>query len=122
MPLLQLRIEALYDGKPVTGFPVNVVQSVDEAQQFDHEKAADNNDTSFSALPVGEVDTVAALLLVAQDAIGQRLEGGEATNVAVRISAGGGFVGWGLSLTDSNLTVNRNAATVARIRGGAFGT
>lgn len=122
MPILQLTIDAKVDGNPVRGFPKNLLLSVDETQEFDYEEPGDSNDTTFSALPIGEVDSVQTLILEAVNAVGVRLEGGESSNTAIRFSAGGGLVAWGVTLTDSNCTVNVNSASVARVRGLAGGT
>ena len=97
-------------------------QVVDELQQFDYEEPADNNDTTFSALPIQEVDSVQFLYMKAVNAAGLRVEGSELTNVAIRLSANGFIIIGNCTLTDTNITVNRNAATVARLEGLAGGT
>jgi len=101
---------------------LTVLQTVDELQEFDYEEPADNNDTTFSALPVQEVDTVQLLVVHAVDAIGLRIEGGEAGNVAVRLSANGGLLMWKGTLANTDVKVNVNSASVARLRGLGAGT
>lgn len=122
MPLLSVMIDLLIDRDRVRGFPVQITQNIDEIQEFDYEEPGDSNDTTFSVLPVQEVDTVQFVYLKARDAVGVRIEGGEGTNVAIRLSANGYIIIGNCTLTDTNLTVNRNAATVARLVGIAGGT
>ena len=122
MPTIRISLTLTIDNVNVRGFPVQLTQVVDELQQFDYEEPADNNDTTFSALPVQEVDTVQFLYMKALQAVGLRVEGGEGTNVAIRLSANGFIIIGSCTLTDSNITVNRNAATVARLEGLAGGT
>ena len=122
MPTIRISLTLTIDNVNVRGFPVQLTQVVDELQQFDYEEPADNNDTTFSALPVQEVDTVQFLYMKALQAVGLRVEGSELTNVAIRLSANGFIIIGNCTLTDSNITVNRNAATVARLEGLAGGT
>lgn len=122
MPLLQLTIDAKIDGASVPGWPVTIVKDADEAAVFNFTHAGDSNDTSFTALPIGEVDSVEALLFLTNSAAGIRVEGGEGTNVAIRLAAGGGLVIWGSSLTDTNVTANINSATAGQMLGAAVGT
>jgi hypothetical protein len=122
VPTIRVTVHLTIDNDTVRGFPVQFVQVVDELQQFDYDEPADNNDTSFSTLPVQEVDSVQFLFVKALQAIGLRLEGGEAGNTAIRLSANGFLIVGNCTLTDSNITVNRNAATVARLEGLGGGT
>jgi len=122
MPTVRLQIIVEVDGVPVRNFPLTISQTVDEWQEFDYEEPGDNNDTTFSVLPVQEVDTVQLLVLSAVNAVGVRLEGGEAGNVALRLGANGGVVVWNVALADTNLTVNVNSISAARLRGIGGGT
>ena len=122
MPTIRVNLQLTIDNISVRGFPVQFTQVVDELQQFDYEEPADNNDTTFSALPIQEVDSVQFLYMKAVNAAGLRVEGSELTNVAIRLSANGFIIIGNCTLTDTNITVNRNAATVARLEGLAGGT
>ena len=100
------------------GFPLTARMTVDEFHAAGpYEEANDALDTTFSALPVGEIDSVRVFFLQALDqAIGQRLEGGEAGNTAVRLNAGGFiFIFNATGLTDTNLTINNNSGVTAQI-------
>lgn len=113
------------DGAAPIGFPMTFEQTVDEAMQLlPVEKASDGNDTSFTAATIGDVDAVNFLFLRAVDrALGIRVEGGEATNVAIRLDAGGFIlIGKATALTDTNITVNNNSGAVAKLSGIAGGT
>lgn len=123
MPTIELYLSLKIDGDEANGFPLRRRLEVDEVQRFNTQEADDGNDTTFSALPVGEVDSVQVLVYDSVDqATGVRLEGGEATNVAVRLNAGGLVAVFNGTLTDTNLTVNNNSGAVARIKGLAGGT
>lgn len=120
--LIQVHIDIRVNGQ--SRFRLHRTYTVDEVQYFDpYEKAADGGDTTFVALPVGEVDSVKVLAFHAVDqALGLRAEGGEATNVAIRHDVGGFLVAGGVTIPDSVLTVNNNAGATAKIRGLAAGT
>jgi hypothetical protein len=120
--IIELRLDLLIDGKQHRWFPWRFRQSVDELQEFDYDEPGDNNNTTFSALPVGEVDAIQFLLTRAVDAIGLRVEGGEAGSTAIRMSENGLVLMMNVTLTDSNITVNVNSANDARVQGLGAGT
>lgn len=123
MAIMQLTLDARINGYSALGFPLQFLFTLDELQQFDYDEPDDGNDTTFSALPVTQIDTVEALLVQAIDnAIGIRLEGGEVGNAALRLSARGGILVWGATLTGTNLTVNNNTGVTARVAGFGGGT
>ena len=122
MLVFQLTIHATIDGADVPGFPLQFARECLEAQPFSVTRAGDGNATTFTALPVSEVNSIEALCFVCDGAAGLRLEGGEAGTVALRLVAGGGCIVWGAALTGSNVTVNNNSAADIQVHGAAVGT
>jgi len=123
---LELTVSLKQNGQELTnlGFPLNKRITVDEVQSFGPtEEADDTNDTTFSQIPVDEVASVKAFVYQAIDqALGVRIEGGEATNVAIRLDAGGILIAFGATITATNITVNNNSGSTAKQRGLAGGT
>ncbi len=120
--VIEIRIDVLVNGKRHRLFPWHIRQSVDEIQEFDYDEPADNNDTTFSALPVTQVGTVQLLIVRAVDAVGLRTEGGEAGSAAIRLSDNGLALLMNAIVTNTNLTVNVNDSVDARIMGIGAGT
>jgi hypothetical protein len=123
---LELTVSCKLNGQELTslGFPLNRRITVDEVQLFGPtEEADDGNDTTFSQVPVDQVASVKAFIWQAVDqAMGLRVEGGEATNVALRYDAGGIHISFGATITATNITVNNNSGSTAKQRGLAGGT
>lgn len=124
---LEVTISLKLNGDEIKGlgFPINRRLEVDEVQALGpSEKANDGNDTTFTAVAIGDVDSVQALFYqVIDQAGGVRLEGGEATNVAVRLNAGGFVLIFGATgITDTNITDNNNSGSTLKKRVLAGGT
>lgn len=60
---------------------------VDEIQSFNYEKAADNDVTTFSALPADQIATIQFLLARSNKAVTIRLDG--QTDAGIVLNAGG---------------------------------
>ncbi len=123
----EINLSIKRNGQELTslGFPVRARLSTDEDTFLpDISKAADGNDTSFTALSIGEVDSVQAFFYQAIDqALGVRVEGGESSNTAIRLNAGGFILIFdAVGITDSNITDNNNAGAAARVKSIAAGT
>lgn len=120
MPLFELYLDLYVDGARMEqiGFPMTLRATRAEFQAFNYLEPNDGNDTTFSALPVEQVATLRDLLATAIDqAIGIRLEGGEAGNIAIRLSANGLVLVFNGTITATNVTVNNNSGQNARLRG-----
>lgn len=123
MPTLKVHIDVSIDSKQLYGFPLEYKATVDEFQQFDYDEPNDGDDTTFSALPLSQITTIQDLLVKAVDqAVGVRVEGGEATNVAIRLASGGIVLILGATITSSNLTANNNSGSDANLFGFGGGT
>ncbi|MCH7761634.1 hypothetical protein IIA15_09610 [candidate division TA06 bacterium] len=86
VPNLKVTIQVEIGGVPIAGFPVVKRLVVDESQQFNYEKAADGNPSSFSALPVAELATVEALIIKASDLpITVRLDGQSDSGIELKL-------------------------------------
>ena len=124
MPTIALTISLTIDEKVPLGFPLTFTQDVDEITQLiPSEKSADGNATSFTALSIGDVDTVQFLFFKAiSQALGLRIEGSESSSTAIRLDAGGFLLAGKVTLTDSNITLNNNAGAVGTYNCLAGGT
>jgi hypothetical protein len=63
MPVIHVHVSVTVDGRELPWCPINAVADVDEYQPFNYTEAADGDSTTFSALPIGEVDTVSTTSL-----------------------------------------------------------
>jgi len=125
MSSLKVTIDVELDGVKVQGFPFTRRLSVDEVQHFDYDEAADNNTTTYSALPTAQVAAIQALVLRAlEQPITLRLDG--QTDAGLVINAGGIVVIVDATIdagASTNATVNNPDATaVSRLKGFAGGT
>ena len=94
------------DGLPMPGFPLTRRIEVDESQGFSYEKAADNDTTTFTAIPSNQIDTVQVLLVRANKAVTLRLDA--QTDAGIELNAGGI-----LAIVDA--TINASAATNVKV-------
>ncbi|MEE9586108.1 MAG: hypothetical protein V3W09_04330 [Nitrososphaerales archaeon] len=127
MPSIELFVSLKVDGFEAQslGFPIKRRVEVDEFQPFaPYEKANDGDDTTFTALPIGGLPASTQVLIyqAVDQALGLRTEGGEATNVANRLNAGGIIVMIDAAITTSNLTDNNNSGAIAKVKGAVGGT
>ena len=124
MPTLKLELSLSIDGVPVKGFdPVIRKLSVDESVTFVTEKANDGNTTSFSTLPVAELDTIKFLALRPSKQITLRLDG--QSNAGIVLDADSLMVVLGATIDASaatNALVNNNSGAVSRLEGLGAGT
>jgi len=125
MPSIKLTVDLEIDGVRVTGFPLIRRITVDEVQHFDYEEAADNDATTFSALPTAQIASIQALLLrPLEQPITLRLDG--ATDAGIIISAGGMVIIMDATIdagASTNATVNNpDASAISRLKGFAAGT
>lgn len=123
MPTIQVYLDVKVDGVRQNQFPVYRSYTVDEVQTFDYTEANDGDNTTFSAVPLNQVDSVQNLIVQALDqAIGLRVEGSESSSVAIRLSATGLVAIFDATITNTNITVNNNSGSDARIAGLGAGT
>lgn len=117
MPDIKMMLSMQIDGKPATGFPLLIEQTVAELQGTPlYIEPGDSNDTTFSAIPLDQITTLQFFFLRAIDrAVGVRLEGGEAGNVAIRIGVGGIILVMNGTITRTNATINVNSASTASV-------
>lgn len=125
MSSLELTVTLRRDGYPVTGFPVTRRIEVDEIQSFKYEKAADNDSTTFAAVPADQIATIQALLLRTSKAVTLRLDG--QTDAGIALNAGGMIVILDCTIDAgagaSNCKINNpDDADTALIEGLAAGT
>ena len=125
MPSIKVVVDVEVDGVKVQGFPLTRRISTDEVQHFDYEEAADNDTTTFSALPTAQIASVQALVLRAlEQPITLRLDA--QTDAGIIINAGGLIVIVDATIdagAATNATVNNPDATaLSRLKGFAAGT
>ena len=125
MPSVKLTVDLEVDGVKVQGFPLVRRITVDEVQHFEYDEAADNDSTTFSALPTAQIASVQALLLrPLEQPITLRLDG--QSDAGIIISTGGIVIIMGATIdagAATNATVNNPDATaVSKLKGFAAGT
>ena len=125
MPSIKLSVNLEIDGVTVTGFPLIRRLSVDEIQHFDYEEGADNDTTTFSALPTAQIAAIQALLLrPLEQPITLRLDA--QSDAGIIINAGGLIVIMDATIdagASTNATVNNpDASALSRLKGFAGGT
>jgi len=124
MSSLEITIQVKRDGIQLDGFPIIRRLEVDELQGFAYEEANDGDDTTFSALPASQLDTIQVLVVKSDQQITLRLDG--QSDAGIVLNAGGL-----LALIDatidagagaSNASVNNNSGSTANVEGVAAGT
>jgi len=125
MPSIKLSVNLEIDGVTVTGFPLIRRLSVDEIQHFDYEEGADNDTTTFSALPTAQIAAIQALLLrPLEQPITLRLDA--QSDAGIIINAGGLIIIMDATIdagATTNATVNNpDASALSRLKGFAGGT
>lgn len=125
MPSIKLTVDLEIDGVKVQGFPLTRRLTVDEVQHFDYEEAADNDTTTFSALPTAQIASIQALILrPLEQPITLRLDG--ASDAGIVINAGGMVIIMDATIdagASTNATVNNpDASALSRLKGFAAGT
>ena len=124
MPTLKLELSLSIDGVPVKGFdPVIRKLSVDESVTFVTEKANDGDATTFSTLPVAELDTIKFLALRPSKQITLRLDG--QSNAGIVLDADSLMVVLGATIDASastNALVNNNSGAISKLEGLGAGT
>lgn len=124
MPSYRLRIELEKNGHMVDGFPLVRRLDTDEAQPFDYQEAADNDTTTFSAVPTGQLATVQLLVVRADLPTTYRLDG--QSDAGIVLGADGILLIFGATIdagAATNVTVNNpHASTAAQVLGEAGGT
>ena len=122
---LELTLSLKLNGKELQNFPIHKRITVDEVQALLPSSKADDGDlTTFSAIAVGDVDSVTVFYFEAIDgAVGVRIEGSETGSTALRLASGGLVLVFGATgITDTNLTDNQNTGGVVNRRILAGGT
>lgn len=125
MNSVEITITARKNGEPLAGFPFTRRMEVDELQSFSYEKLADNNITSFAALPADQLDTIQLLVVKTDIPITLRLDG--QTDAGIMLNAGGMLILVDATIDAgagaSNASVNNpDAALTATVKGIAAGT
>jgi len=125
MPSVKLTVDLEIDGVKVPGFPLVHRRSVDEVQHFAYDEAADNDLTTFSALPTAQIASIQALLLrPLEQPITLRLDG--QSDAGIIINTGGIVIIMDATIdagAATNATVNNPDATaVSKLKGFAAGT
>ena len=122
MPSIKFTIQAEIDGVPLNGFPLVRRVSVAELQTFEYEEANDGNTTTFSDIPVGQLDSIQALLVRPDQQVNVRIDG--QTDAGIIINAGGILlIIDGTNDAGSNRArVNNNSGNTANLRGFGAGT
>ena len=119
---LEVTISAKLDGVPVSGYPITRRATVDETQAFSYEEATDGDTTTFSDIPVGQLDSIQALLLRTDQQVNIRMDG--ATDAGILLNAGGILVIMDHTndAGSNRLRVNNNSGNTAVLKGIAGGT
>ena len=125
MSSLELSVMVKRDGIASPGFPVTRRIEIDEIQSFKYDKAADNDSTTFSAVPADQIASIQALCIRTSKAITLRLDG--QTDAGIVLNAGGMIVILDATIDAgagaSNASVNNpDDADVALVEGFAAGT
>jgi len=125
MPSVKVVVDVEIDGVKVPGFPLTRRITVDEVQHFDYEEGADNDTTTYSALPTAQVASIQALILrPTEQPITLRLDA--QTDAGIIINAGGLIVIVDATIdagATTNATVNNpDASALSRLKGFAAGT
>lgn len=124
MNTLEITITVRKDGEMLSGFPFTRRLEVDESQGFDYQEPADNDTTTFSALPTSFIDTIQALIVKTDLPITLRLDA--QSDAGIMLNAGGMLVIVDATIdagASTNATVNNPDASVsAVVKGIAAGT
>lgn len=126
MPSVKVSLDVEVDGQRVSGFPLVRRVQTDEAVSIDYEKAADNDSTTFTTLPIdGALSELQVLILrVGEEPVTLRLDA--QTDAGLVINAGGFVCLFDVDIdaaAATNAKVNNPDATdAATIRGIAAGT
>jgi hypothetical protein len=124
MAKMEIKVTAEIDGRPVPGTPYRRVVDVDESQVFSYEEPDDGEGTTFSVIPMAQLDTINNLLVKPDQAVTIRLDG--QTDAGIVLAAGGlllvvdGTIDAGAG--SSNASLNNNSGSTALVKGGGGGT
>jgi len=124
MATIRVKLSVEVDGAAAPGFPIDQSISVDEYQSMSYEEAADNDTTTFSAVPEGQLANLQFLALTGSLPFTLRLDAQTDAGIILGTSGViliiGGTIDAGAA---TNLTINNpHAATAALISGVAGGT
>ena len=119
---LEITVSVKRDGVDVPGWPVTRRVTSDEIQSFEYEEANDGDTTTFSDIPVGQLDSIQTLLLRTDQQVNIRTDG--QTDAGILLNAGGILVIMDhTNDSGSNrLRVNNNSGNTAVLKGLAGGT
>jgi len=126
MPSVKVSLDVEVDGQRLSGYPLVRRIETDESAPLDYEKAADNDSTTFTTLPIdGALSEVQVLVLrIGEQPITLRLDA--QTDAGLVINAGGFVCLFDVDIdagATTNAKVNNPDATdLATIRGLAAGT
>lgn len=123
MPTLKATINLELDGVSIAGFPVVKRLELDESQQFRYEKVDDTDGVTFIAVPTGQIDSIQALVVQADQQLTFRFDG--QTDAGILLNAGGLILVMDATIdanAATNMTVNNNVQPTANIIGLAAGT
>jgi hypothetical protein len=96
---------------------------VDEDIQVRYAKADDGNNTTFTTLPIGELDEVQFLYLTPSAQMTLRLDG--QSDAGITINSGGLIVLFDVDIdagSSTNATINNNSGAEADVKGFVAGT
>ena len=125
MPNLKVTVQVEIDGVPLSGFPLVRRLEMDEAQQFNYEKAADGDTITFTALPAGELTAIQALIIRNDIPVTVRLD--NQTDAGIELNSGGllllvdATIDAGAGALNAKLN-NPDATAAAIVKGVAAGT
>ena len=120
--LIEVEVTVRVDGQVMNGFPFIRRILVNQADQFNYQKAADNNSTTYTTISGTNIPTARNVLIVKSDSqVNLRLNGA-ASGVSIPLNANGLVII--IDELDSTApTINNPAASAAAtIQGVAGGT
>jgi hypothetical protein len=106
MDSYEVTLNVKRNGVPVDALSIVKRIEVDEAQQFAYEKAADNDATTFTAMPTDQIGTIQLLVVKADRAVTLRLDA--QSDAGIELNAGG-------MLIVMDATINAGVSTNAKI-------
>ncbi len=122
MPVFKVSLTIERDGTVLQGYPKIRTLSVLENQDFSYQKADDGEATTFTTLPITQLEELQFLLFEADQDLTLRLDG--QTDAGIAIRAGGVLLLLDADIdagASTNATVNNNSSAVAQITGIAGG-
>ncbi len=123
MPTLKATVNLELNGVSISGYPVVKRLELDESQEFRYEKVDDTDGVTFIAMPTGQIDSIQAIAIQADQQLTFRFDG--QTDAGILLNAGGLILIIDATIdaaAATNATVNNNVQPTANITGIAAGT